>query len=216
MAHFMQKVSLHDWSQYADEASIHNGFQKLENSIYEMYSSSFPWKTIRVSPADKPCITELIKVHIDLRDKAYSERKTLKYLRLRDCVKKLVRAAKKKYISNCIASNKPGGIWKAIKKIVGTPPAASNVPNTSPSDINQSFLATQQAPTIDPHTLLKRIQVYLSSPTFVKDVGKIRSLKMAFTYLESNRSLLIRFHWCSWKWDFNLSDTHLRLHTERS
>jgi hypothetical protein len=159
-ANFMRVMALHDWTQYALVDDVQDGVQQLEKAIFSIYSDSFPTKTISFSSADKPWINSSIKDLINLRDAAYSEKKTLKYLRLRDCVKQAVSAAKKSYITRSFNSKNSGDIWKAVRHLVGS--SSPTVPHCAltADDLNLLFLNTQQSSSVD---LLTTISPLLGS-----------------------------------------------------
>lgn len=99
------------------ESNVDDAANLLSYKLRDLFEFHFPLRTVRLRDDDKPWVKPSLKLLINSRDRAYAERKTLKYLRLREAVIVHVRKLKEDYISTVTRSKSTRSTWKAIDGI---------------------------------------------------------------------------------------------------
>ena len=94
-----------------------------------------PWKTVRLKSSDKPWVRPSLKYLINMRDKAFSEGKTLKYRRLRSAVILHIKKLKSNFFNAAIKSK--NSLWSAIKSLTGSKSSQSDLPDAC--ELQRSF-----------------------------------------------------------------------------
>ena len=90
----------------------------LTEGLRHLYNIFFPLRTIRIRDDDKPWVKPSLKLLINARDRAYAEKKHLKYVRLREAVIKHVRDLKNEYLRSFNHSSNSSSNWKAINELL--------------------------------------------------------------------------------------------------
>jgi hypothetical protein len=131
-----------DWNDINNDDNLADvATQNLQSKILNLFTAAFPPKTISISSFDKPWMTDEIKSLIDQRDRAYSQNKALKYVRLKEAVISAILKAKQTFTRKCISLNRHG-IWKVIGSLSNKKGITTST-HTDPDSINDAFLATQ-------------------------------------------------------------------------
>ena len=97
----------------AETAAAH-----LISELSHLFNVHFPLRTIRVRSDDKPWVKPSLKILVNARDRAYAQKKTLKYLRLRKAVSWHVRKLKQEFLLRGVCSNSHAKTWKSINELL--------------------------------------------------------------------------------------------------
>ena len=89
----------------------------LTAELYKLFCKHFPLPSVRSRSDDKPWIKPSLKLLINQRDRAYSQKKTAKYLRLREAVISHVRKLKKEFLHSQFQRSDSSSTWKAVNKL---------------------------------------------------------------------------------------------------
>ena len=137
-----------DWSSLVNpDLTLDETTDLLLGAIYRLYDSSFPFKTIRIRPEDPPWMEPSLKMMIDDRDKAYSEKKWKKFYRLRSNVINHVKVLKTKYSKSVTSKNNSADIWKSIKLLGRCTKDNVRTMQFSPHDLCSYFSSNLSVPT---------------------------------------------------------------------
>jgi hypothetical protein len=103
------------------DLSLDEATELLVATLDSIFVYCFPKKVIRMRTIDKPWIKLSLKLLVNERDKAYSEKKTLKYLRLREKVIQLVKVLKSAYLKDGLVKDRHNlkSAWDTIKNVCG-------------------------------------------------------------------------------------------------
>ncbi len=105
-----------DWQSLVESAdSIDNAASGLLNQLFSMFDAHFPMKTIRKRHDDPPWMKPSLNILIDRRDRAFSEGKKLKYLRLRQEVIRHTNELKRRFMRDASSQRCSSKTWDAIK-----------------------------------------------------------------------------------------------------
>ena len=92
--------------------------EALTEGLRYLYDMFFPLRTIRIRDDDKPWVKPSLKLLINARDRAYSENKQLKYIRLRESVIRHVQKLKNDYLYSNSGTSNSSTNWRAINEIL--------------------------------------------------------------------------------------------------
>ena len=132
-----------NWEHYTNSASsVDEAASVLLHLLYTLFDAHFPTRTIRKRHDDPPWMKPSLNMLIDKRDKAFSQGKKQKYLRLRKEVVKHTKVLKRRFIIHASVQRHSGKAWAAIKNI-GCLSTKSKTPiKFSAEDMNASFAAS--------------------------------------------------------------------------
>lgn len=147
MASFAESAARIDWLAISrSSASLDECALSLQNSIKCLVDECFPTRTIRVRSSEPPWMKPSLKLLINRRDKAYYEKKLLKYNRLKEDVINHIKHLKSHYI-NSLKQVSSKDTWKAINTVGRSQKKSKGVcEKFSVSDFNDFFASTQQQP----------------------------------------------------------------------
>ena len=119
----------------------------FQNCLKAVFDLCFPLRSIRVNPRDPPWVTTQLKVLINDRDRAFSRRQRLKYLRLRRQVRVEVQSAKGDYIKRAVNSGDVRRTWTVIKAMGKHPSVvkSTNHPSLNAKHFNDYFSSVFQS-----------------------------------------------------------------------
>jgi hypothetical protein len=108
---------LNDMVLHVDDVSL--AANRLSSYLFYLFDKHFPLRSIKLRSDDKPWIKPSLKLLINKRDRAFSQGKRLKYLRLRKSVIILIRKLKSDFLA-CHATPKNSKLhWASINKLLG-------------------------------------------------------------------------------------------------
>lgn len=110
-------------------------------TLKSVHDFSFPDRTLKVSPFDKPWMTTAIRAVIRRRDVAYRKGHTTKFKHYRTKVKKMISAARNGLARKAVTNSRKG--WQTIRTICGLSAVQRN-DSLSPDDFAQYFMSVYQ------------------------------------------------------------------------
>jgi hypothetical protein len=122
LAMFQDKMESTKWVEVVQVEDVDEAASSFLLTLKSIFDSCFPEVAYRLRPDDKPWITPRIKMIINQRDRAYKEKKTLKYLRLRDQVRSEILRAKSNYANGRAVTDKDTKqtqMWKSVNDLCG-------------------------------------------------------------------------------------------------
>ena len=90
----------------------------LLGKLHYLLDQCFPLKTVRLHNDEKPWIKRSLKALINARDRAYKERKHLKYLRLREAAAQHAALLRRRYLAQSTEKG-PASTWAAVNRLTG-------------------------------------------------------------------------------------------------
>lgn len=90
----------------------------LSSELLTLIDKHFPFRTVKIRSDDKPWVKPSLKYLINKRDRAYSQGKKLKYLRLREAVIRHSHSLKHKFLQTAIDEKCPKKQWRRINDLL--------------------------------------------------------------------------------------------------
>lgn len=140
-------LSLVDWDSIYRMPSIDDKLYFVESTVQQLFETSVPLRTKRITAGNKPWFSAAIKQAINHRDMAYTRWKRYKTSELKELhrlarnhVNLLIKSAKSIYYSNRFNSAlNSGRTWKIIKEIgLGRDEGTGNC-SVDADELNQTF-----------------------------------------------------------------------------
>lgn len=129
-----------DWLSLVEATPIgEDSAAVLHAGITRLIDLCFPKRVIRFRNSDPPWIKPSLKMKIDDRDRAYSEGKRMKYLRLRNDVIKHTRYLKRIFIENASSTKKAVDLWSAIHMIGKSKKSKSSIQRFTAEEFSHFF-----------------------------------------------------------------------------
>jgi hypothetical protein len=100
------------------ESNVDTCTEIFSKGLRELFCAHFPLRTLRLRSDDKPWIKPSLKLLINERDRAYSQKKTLKYLRLREKTISHIKKLKRDFLHSARYNKKPSSQWNFINKLL--------------------------------------------------------------------------------------------------
>jgi len=173
-ARFDSAMHTIDWQSPVESAdSIDEAASGLLDQLFATFDAHFPMKTIRKRLDDPPWMKPSLNIIIDRRDRAFSEGKKLKYLRLRQEVIRHTNELKRRFVRVVSSQRSSSKTWNAIK-VLGRLQTRTVSPEVcSAEEMNTFFSASFNSP--DP----------LTPENFVTDTAPSRPLRVTSIEVEN-------------------------------
>lgn len=150
MARFDEAMYTTNWESFINSAeSIDEAASALFHELYNSFDTHFPLKTIRMRHNDPPWMKPSLKLLIDRRDRAFTEGKNLKYLRLRQEVIRSTKDLKRRFVTSVSDHRHSAKAWEAIK-IIGRLSTNVKAPSKYSADEMNTFFAASFSDRSDP------------------------------------------------------------------
>lgn len=117
-----------------DVNQIMNMFLDFINPLLDEH---FPFKTVRLRSDDKAWVKPSLKLLINRRDRAFAERKSLKYQRLRQAVIDHVKELKSDYLTSATRCKDPHKLWRYVNNLASL--KKPHVMNVKTDDLARLF-----------------------------------------------------------------------------
>ncbi len=173
---FLEKICAIDWCSMVssvsnlDEASL----QFLE-TVSTTVEECFPSRIVRFRPTDPPWFRPSLKILIDERDRAFSNKRWERYQRLRREVKKHILHLKSNYLDS-MTSQGPRSKWKCLKQLGRTDRSRHGGAKISVDEFNSVFASAFQSPT-NPSVILDDLPHEQLSVSLLEVHHELRRLK---------------------------------------
>jgi hypothetical protein len=177
-AHFRRLIVEEDWlSSFSLDMNADRSALALQSKLLHLFDTAFPLKIVNFSNLDKPWMTPEIKMLLEQRDRAYTENKGLKYIRLKERVIQAIKNAKKAFVKRCTTEH-PRRLWEVLNKVCRKE-SPSVYAQVNPDEINATFLATQNPPcsSIENIPVDTLVQDLASSPIHLDEVEVLKRLQ---------------------------------------
>jgi hypothetical protein len=150
LAAFSQAAASVDWMTIANSAdSVDECAHSLQHSIQQLVDFYFPLRVIRIRSNEPPWMKPSLKLLISRRDKAFDQKKRLKYLRLRDDVISHEKFLKTLHLQEATMSKNPKDFWNSVNSIARRPKVKQSEVNISAEDFSSYFESVFQTPSAD-------------------------------------------------------------------
>ncbi len=144
LATFREMVCSIDWVSLVNSSpDINDASKSFLETLCDLKERCFPMKTIRSRPFDPPWVRPSLKFLIDRRDRAFSDNKKAKYLRLRKEVRDHIKYLKSRYFDS-ISTSDSKSLWHNIKMFGRNKKATNTKISFSPDVLNDFFTSTFQ------------------------------------------------------------------------
>ena len=149
-AAFLQAAASIDWMASANFSdSIDECAHHLQSTLLHLLDTHFPHRVIRVRSTEPLWMKPSLKILLNQRDRALSEGKHRKYLRLRDEVIRHEKHLKASHLQQAISSRKPGDFWKSVDCIARRSKKTTVQTQLSAQDFCAHFSSVFQPPSAD-------------------------------------------------------------------
>jgi hypothetical protein len=168
MAAFGARVLSMNWTSLVTEAlaySLDDAVDVLHSGLRQAFDTSFPLRVVRCKVSDPPWLSSSLRLLMNQRDRAFKEKKVLKYIRLKEEIITLSRSLRKNFFERGTSQKDPKTAWKTVKSLCGmglkkrSPLidvvhcsslfAASFTPKRSLVSPNSPLLCTSESPSLD-------------------------------------------------------------------
>ena len=141
---FVTTLSLINWNLIEFFDNVDLAMTAFQNVLWFIFDSFFPRKTVRFRNTDPPWMSPSLKVLMDHRDRAYNDKKTDKYLRLRQAVIHLTCSLKNNYLRKVENASNSREAWKRIRMITRNPKSMALCPSLSAAALSDFFSSVFQ------------------------------------------------------------------------
>ena len=119
----------------------------FQDYLYFLFDLFFPLRTVRIRPQDPQWMLPSLRMLIDDRDRAHSNKQWSKYDRLKHEVVSEIRRLKSLYLTNAVSSSDVRRVWKAINETAKVKSMQSNDHYivADPDDYNSYFSSNFQS-----------------------------------------------------------------------
>lgn len=148
LATFREMICSTDWVSIVQSfPDIHDASESFFDILSDIEEHCFPLRTVRFRSSDPPWVRPSLKFLIDRRDRAFSDNKKAKYLRLREEVKEHVKYLKSRHLQS-ISNADSRGLWRTIKMFGRNKKSTTAQISFSPEVLNDFFTSTFQPSTL--------------------------------------------------------------------
>ena len=100
------------------EEDVNKATSIFLDSLSSLFNKFFPLRSVQLRSDDKPWMKPSLKHLINRRDRAFKERKTLKYFRLRELVIHHASKLRRDYLQSAIDTRNSTTVWRSLNKLV--------------------------------------------------------------------------------------------------
>lgn len=150
MSAFCSYISKIDWQGLEKFSDVSVAAEVFQDTLKSLFRIFFPVKTVRWRSSDPPWWNSTLKLLLDDRDRAFSDRNWAKYTRLRDRVIEYTKHLKSVYLKAAQKDSSNG--WKAIHAIGKTKKTPNFASSFSVTDFSDFFASSFQNPSPHVHS----------------------------------------------------------------